>query len=562
MYNALYGGEVKRKILIVDDEDINRELLGNMLIDDYDIVYAENGQEAIDCIKNSDEKISLILLDLMMPVMDGFEFIKAYNEDQELSSIPVIVMTSDTESEAEIIKAGAVDFIKKPYNMPEVIIARCERVIELYEKQQLIDSTQIDELTGLYSKEYFYEYIRQMRTSGFVEEVTMDAISLDIEHFHLINEIYGHEEGDFVLKKIADIIRNQIKDRIGIACRAEADTFYIYTDSISDYQGFLDSINKEMDNIAFSSANIRLRMGINESINDGESPQSIFEHARLACNLIRGDYVNQIGFYDSNLHDEQIYNEKLITDIDQAIRDKDFVVHFQPKYSIQHGEPMLTSAEALVRWNHPKLGMISPGKFIPLFESNGLIQKLDEYVWEMAAYQVSRWKDKYGITIPVSVNVSRIDIYNPDLEDTLLGIVERYGLKTSELYLEITESAYSDDAELLVKVVNSLRDKGFEIEMDDFGTGYSSLNMLTAIPIDALKMDMSFVRNMLKDDTSLKLVELIIDISRFLDVPVIAEGVEEQEQLDTLKELGCDIIQGYYFSKPVSAKEFEEFIKA
>ena len=562
MYNALYGGEVKRKILIVDDEDINRELLGNMLVDDYDIVYAENGQEAIDCIKNSDEKISLILLDLMMPVMDGFEFIKAYNEDQELSSIPVIVMTSDTESEAEIIKAGAVDFIKKPYNMPEVIIARCERVIELYEKQQLIDSTQIDELTGLYSKEYFYEYIRQMRSSGFVEEVKMDAISLDIEHFHLINEIYGHEEGDFVLKKIAGIIQNQIKDRIGIACRAEADTFYIYTDSISDYQAFLDNIMKEMDDIAFSSANIRLRMGINESIDDGETPQSIFEHARLACNLIRGDYVNQIGFYDSNLHDEQIYNEKLITDIDQAIRDKDFVVHFQPKYSIQHGEPMLTSAEALVRWNHPKLGMISPGKFIPLFESNGLIQKLDEYVWETAAYQVSRWKDKYGITIPVSVNVSRIDIYNPDLEDTLLGIVERYGLKTSELYLEITESAYSDDAELLVKVVNSLRDKGFEIEMDDFGTGYSSLNMLTAIPIDALKMDMSFVRNMLKDDTSLKLVELIIDISRFLDVPVIAEGVEEQEQLDTLKELGCDIIQGYYFSKPVSAKEFEEFIKA
>jgi len=561
MYNALYGGEVKRKILIVDDEDINRELLGNMLVDDYDIVYAENGQEAIDCIKNSDEKISLILLDLMMPVMDGFEFIKSYNEDQELSSIPVIVMTSDTESEAEIIKAGAVDFIKKPYNMPEVIIARCERVIELYEKQQLIDSTQIDELTGLYSKEYFYEYIRQMRSSGFVEEVTMDAISLDIEHFHLINEIYGHEEGDFVLKKIAGIIQNQIKDRIGIACRAEADTFYIYTDSISDYQAFLDNIMKEIDDIAFSSANIRLRMGINESIDDGETPQSIFEHARLACNLIRGDYVNQIGFYDSNLHDEQIYNEKLITDIDQAIRDKDFVVHFQPKYSIQHGEPMLTSAEALVRWNHPTLGMISPGKFIPLFESNGLIQKLDEYVWETAAYQVSRWKDKYGITIPVSVNVSRIDIYNPDLEDTLVGIVERYGLKTSELYLEITESAYSDDAELLVKVVNSLRDKGFEIEMDDFGTGYSSLNMLTAIPIDALKMDMSFVRNMLKDDTSLKLVELIIDISRFLDVPVIAEGVEEQEQLDTLKELGCDIIQGYYFSKPVSAREFEEFIK-
>jgi len=427
-------------------------------------------------------------------------------------------------------------------------------------KEELLKNN-IDELTGLYSKEYFYEYIRQMRDSGFVDEVAMDAVSLDIEHFHLINEIYGHDEGDFVLKKIADIIEKTIEHRIGIACRADADTFYIYTDSIDDYQAFLDSITTEMDNVGYAPANIRLRMGINESIDDDETPQSIFEHARLACNQIRGDYVNQIGFYDSNLHDEQIYNEKLITDIDQAIKDKDFVVHFQPKYSIQHGDPILTSAEALVRWNHPTLGMISPGKFIPLFESNGLIQKLDEYVWETAAYQVSRWRDKYGMTIPVSVNVSRIDIYNPNLVDTLVGIVDRYGLKTSELYLEITESAYSNDAARLVEVVKKLRDKGFEIEMDDFGTGYSSLNMLTAIPIDALKMDMSFVRNMLKDDTSLKLVELIIDISRFLDVPVIAEGVEEQEQLDTLKELGCDIIQGFYFSKPVSAKDFEEFIK-
>lgn len=561
MYDRLYKGEMKRRVLIVDDEYINRELLGNMLMNDYDVIYAGNGQEALDAIADSNEKISLILLDLMMPVMDGFEFIKRYNEDPKLSAIPIIVMTSDADSEAEIIKAGAVDFIKKPYGMPEVILARCDRIIDLFEKQQLIDSTQIDELTGLYSKEYFYEYIRQMRDSGFVDEVAMDAVSLDIEHFHLINEIYGHDEGDFVLKKIADIIEKTIEHRIGIACRADADTFYIYTDSIDDYQAFLDSITTEMDNVGYAPANIRLRMGINESIDDDETPQSIFEHARLACNQIRGDYVNQIGFYDSNLHDEQIYNEKLITDIDQAIRDKDFVVHFQPKYSIQHGDPILTSAEALVRWNHPTLGMISPGKFIPLFESNGLIQKLDEYVWETAAYQVSRWRDKYGMTIPVSVNVSRIDIYNPDLVDTLVGIVDRYGLKTSELYLEITESAYSDDATRLVEVVTKLRDKGFEIEMDDFGTGYSSLNMLTAIPIDALKMDMSFVRNMLKDDTSLKLVELIIDISRFLDVPVIAEGVEEQEQLDTLKELGCDIIQGFYFSKPVSAKDFEEFIK-
>ncbi|MCR4611137.1 MAG: EAL domain-containing protein, partial [Lachnospiraceae bacterium] len=273
------------------------------------------------------------------------------------------------------------------------------------------------------------------------------------------------------------------------------------------------------------------------------------------------DLMNQIGLYDKKLHDKQIYNERLVSDFEDAIKNNDFMVYYQPKYSVLHGEPMLSSAEALVRWNHPQLGMISPGDFIPLFESNGLIQKLDQFVWKSAAAQIKEWKEKFGLTIPISVNVSRIDIYNPDLEEVLAAIVEINGLKTNELFLEITESAYADDASRLIEVVNNLRERGFEIEMDDFGTGYSSLNMLTAIPIDALKMDMSFVRNMLEDDMSLKLVQLIIDIASFLDVPVIAEGVETKDQLDTLRDLGCDLIQGYYFSKPVPANEFEEFIQ-
>jgi len=559
MYDELYHGEKKRKVLIVDDESINRELLGNMLMDKYDVIYSANGKEAFSCIESSKDKVSLILLDLMMPVMDGYEFIKLYKEDKKVSQIPIIVMTSDADSEAEIIKAGAVDFIKKPYSMPEVILARCERIIDLFEKKRLIDSTKIDELTGLYSKEYFFEYIKQMRESGFVDEVDMDVISIDVENFHLINEVYGHSKGDIVLKRIAEILEEQVENRIGIAARSDADTFYMYVDSIEDYQTLLDDMMKEISSISDFPASIRLRMGVNKTIDDNESPQKIFEHARMACNLVRGDYIHQIGYYDRTLHDKQIYNEKLVADIDASIRNKDFVVYYQPKYSIQHGDPILTSAEALVRWNHPTLGMISPGDFIPLFENNGLIQKLDKYVWGCAASQIKKWKDKYKVAIPISVNVSRIDIYDPELENTLIDIVNAYDLKPHELQLEITESAYSDDATRLVEVVNSLRKKDFEIEMDDFGTGYSSLNMLTTIPIDALKMDMSFVRNMHKDNTSLKLVELIIDISRFLDVPVIAEGVEEQSQLDTLRELGCDIIQGYYFSKPVPAEEFEKF---
>jgi EAL domain-containing protein (putative c-di-GMP-specific phosphodiesterase class I) len=223
--------------------------------------------------------------------------------------------------------------------------------------------------------------------------------------------------------------------------------------------------------------------------------------------------------------------------------------------------PRLASAEALVRWIHPKLGFISPGDFIPLFESNGLIQKVDNYVWHEAAAQIRRWKEEHGTSIPVSVNVSRINILDPELESKLENIRAENGLSPEELMLEVTESAYSENTGRLIEVVERLRQKGFRIEIDDFGAGYSSLNMITSIPVDILKIDMSFIRNMEKDERNLKLVKLIIDIAKFLKVPSIAEGVETESQLATLKKMGCEIIQGFYFSKPVPPKDFVSFFE-
>ena len=206
--------------------------------------------------------------------------------------------------------------------------------------------------------------------------------------------------------------------------------------------------------------------------------------------------------------------------------------------------------------------MISPGEFIPLFERNGLIRLLDNFVWREAAAQVRRWRDTLGVTLPVSVNVSRVDVFDPELENKFTQILEEYELSHDSLLLEITESACSENEERFVEIIEGLRNNGFKIEMDDFGIGYSSLNMLTNIPIDAIKLDMQFVRKMLRDVKSLKLVQLVIDISDFLQVPVIAEGVETVEQLTTLKTLGCEIIQGYYFSPPLPAKDFTKLIEA
>ena len=557
MDRFISANEYKRHVMIVDDEEINRLMLGNILENEYEVVYANNGQEAWDLLNGDEKDISLLLLDLLMPVMDGFELITKLKEDDELKRIPVIVMTSEKEAEVKSIKLGASDFITKPYDMPEVILARCERIIKLSEETRLIRSTEKDAVTGLFTRDYFFEYIRQIEAHF---KNTIDALVFNIDHFHLVNEMYGRNTGDSILMRVAEALEEVLRPNAIISCRTEADTFYVYCAHIEDYAPLVAKIQEKLDN-ASAPSKIRLRLGIYQEADPDVEAELRFDRAKIACNRIRGDYSTSVAYYDKELYQRSIYHERLIKDVEEAIANEDFKVFFQPKYDITADVPKLRSAEALIRWIHPELGMISPGDFIPLFESNGLIQKVDHYVWKKAAKQIREWKDKYNYDIAVSVNVSRIDIFDPELQNKLREILKENGLNERELMLEITESAYADNANTLIGVTESLRNSGFLIEMDDFGSGYSSLNMITTLPIDVLKLDMKFVRNMEKDEKSMKLVDLIIDIAKFLNVPVVAEGVETQSQLDTLKKMGCNVIQGYYFSKPVPAEEFEKFIE-
>lgn len=558
MENFRKSNGLKRRVLVVDDEEINCEILGNILRGRYEVDYAHDGREAFGMLKNASPQYSLILLDLLMPKMDGFELIKVCRGSSGLKNIPIIVMTSEKEAEVKSINLGAVDFITKPYDMPEVILARCERIIELSEDKTIISSAEKDNLTGMYSRDFFFEYIRQLEV--YNRDRLMDALIFNIDHFHLINEMYGRKMGNMILKELAQMLMNIFKDVAGIGCRTEADTFYVYCQHQFSYDSIMKMIQDNLPDLS-ETAKIRVRMGIYPNVDKDVEVEQWFDRAKLACDRIRGDYTKAMSTYSSELHERSLYHEKLINEIGEAINRKDLIVYYQPKYGIQGDKPVLKSAEALIRWKHPENGMISPGDFVPLFEGNGLIQKLDNYVWEEAARQIRKWKEKYGRTIPVSVNVSRIDIYDPELENKLLKILENNDLTSEELLLEITESAYADNAKALADVVESLRNKGFMIEMDDFGSGYSSLNMLTTIAVDAIKIDMKFIRNMRRDDKSLRMVKLIVDIAKFLDVPTVAEGVEDEVQVEVLKKMGCDLIQGFYFSRPVPPEEFEKLIE-
>ncbi len=549
---------LRRSILIVDDDHIAREILGNMLEDQYEVSYAENGVIALSIIKRDKLKLSLVILDLHMPEMDGYSLLKLLRSDNELRRIPVIVLTSEKGAEVESLRIGAADFITKPFDMPEVICARVSHSIELAEDSVIIHETERDELTGLFHKEFFFQYGK--RLDELNNNMPMDAVVVDINRFHVVNELYGRSYGNMILKKIGKSLHELVSETGGLACRRDNDQFCVYLPHSDDLQYKLPQYIAEIDK-RINDSNISLRYGVYSDDGSEKCMEHRFDYARLACQKLRNSYVSCFDLYDDEQHSKELYSERLINDMDKALSERQFKVCYQPKYSIKGDRPQLSSAEALIRWFHPEFGMISPGQFISLFEENGLIQKLDRFVWNEAAAQIKQWKEKYGLDIPVSVNVSRVDVFNSRLTHILEEITKRNGLENKNLLLEITESAYTDNSQQIIETVKSLRKRGFRIEMDDFGSGYSSLNMLTALPIDALKLDMKFIRGICESEKNERLVGIMIDIARLLDVPVIAEGVETGEQMELLKKLGCDIIQGYYFSKPLPPKEFAVLIE-
>ena len=419
-------------------------------------------------------------------------------------------------------------------------------------ERALISAVELDSLTKLYNKNFFFEYANRIHQRS--PEPEMDAIVINIEQFHSVNELNGREFGDQVLRMLGEEIRAFLSQSNGIGARFDADRFDIFCKPQPDYQALLDRFQRKVNQMAHD-ATINLRMGV-APWQKGTDPVLQFDRARTACNKVRGA-EKHLMVYDDVLQKREQLNQRLINDLGRSIQEHEFKVYFQPKYNIQNDTPELASAEALIRWQHPELGLIPPDDFIPLFEKNGQIREIDKYVWNEAARQIRYWRDKYGITLPVSVNLSRVDALDPSLEKTLDDLITRFELERKYLNLEITESAYTENADQLRDTIYRLREKGFVIEMDDFGSGYSSLNMLSSMPIDVLKMDKAFIQNIEHSEKDFRLVELILDIARNLQVPVIAEGVETKAQMLMLKNAGCALVQGFYFSRPLPPDVFE-----
>lgn len=439
---------------------------------------------------------------------------------------------------------------KKEYIGNFLVIHDRTKDIEML-RQEHIRATR-DKLTGLYNREYFYEksaeYIREHAEETFL------IVCSDVGNFKLVNDIFGVGTGDELLVNIAKGIKErtipgEIYGRIG------NDRFALLMRK-KDYneEAFIAGPKQVLKIDNDVSYQLNVYVGVYE-VRNPEMPVSVMcDRAFMAANSIKGSYQKRVAYYDEHLRNSVLCEQEIVREATVALREGGFQIYLQPQIT---SKGKVTGAEALVRWIHPEKGVLAPGEFIEILEKNGMIVKLDQYVWELACMQLKKWKEEGHDDMYLSVNISTRDFYFVDVYRVLKGLVEKYGITPDRLRLEITETAVMLNLERQLELIQKLRDTGFCVEMDDFGSGYSSLNMLKNIQVDGLKVDMAFLERTGDEVRGRKILKMVIGMAKELELSVITEGVETEEQVAFLTEIGCDMFQGYYYAKPMPVDEFE-----
>lgn len=426
-----------------------------------------------------------------------------------------------------------------------------ENILEL-EMQRY--SASHDSLTDIYNRERFFERVEETLRAHPEEKRVM--IGIDVKDFKLVNDLFGEETGNQILKRIAGLMRRDASPDT-LYARLEADHFAMCMREENfieeDYVLYLE----ELKRIVHSSIyRMHAHVGVYHIIDPEMSISVMCDKAFVAIGRIKDDYQQIVAHYTENMGSSEQREKVMIGEFDRALQAGEFQMFLQPQVAVD-GYGIL-GAEALVRWDHPVRGMISPAEFIPVFEKSGYITRLDSYMWELACKQLRIWKDQGFGHIHISVNISPKDFYLINIYDTLTALVERYEIDPANLKLEITETALMEEISKHISLLERLRSYGFQVEIDDFGSGYSSLNTLQDIEADVLKLDMGFLRKTSHEKRSRTIMNSVIDMSKHLGLTVVTEGVETIEQVNYLTEAGCDIFQGYYFAKPMPVVDFEK----
>ena len=413
---------------------------------------------------------------------------------------------------------------------------------------------QYDKLTGLYDGVTFCRMVKNAVAED--NEKKYALILFDIEKFKIVNELYGFDFADEVLEFIAFNMRNIFKETDAVICHFMSDFFGIFTeyDSEEDLIEMVKQISSKTS--LYKNVPVSLSFGIHKIRDRSLSPRLICDYANMAKKTVKGNRIVNYAFYTEKIKNRILEDKYIENEMEYALKNGQFSMYLQPKYNISTSE--IIGAEALVRWVHPKKGLIMPDKFIPLFEKNGFIVNLDKYIWEQACIEIRKWIDSGQTPVPISVNVSRVNVGNPKLIEILDSLVEKYKIDKKYLELEIIETVYYDDQNHLIETLNQLKKADYTLLMDDFGSGFSSLNMLKNTPFDILKIDRNFLNETMVTDKGKKIILHTISLSNDIGINTVAEGVETKEQAEYLLECGCNVAQGYYYSKPVELNVFDE----
>ena len=565
---------VKPRLLIIDDEEQIRMLLMDLLGAVYDCCTAGSAEEALSAL--SEDTFDLVISDIDMGRMSGLELVPRVHS---LSPDTVVVMISgnqDIEFAIQALRVGAFDYISKPIDLRhvEASVERALRHSELLKekrryKEQLEELLQkrtaqvdwlayYDTVTQLPNRALFEDRLTQACSIARSTAQSLGVLFISLDQFKKVNDSLGHAPGDSLLREFAERLKSCISQSDTVA-RFGNDEFALLLTQIDGTNDVIETIGSLSQVLQFSfdlpghEVSATASAGVSMFPIDGEDCHTLLKNAGAALYKAKKSGGANYQFYTADMHELATRRLALETSLRRAIQNEEFLIHYQPRVSVD--SLAITGVEALVRWQHPQFGLVSPSEFIPLAEDTGLIVPIGEWVLRQACEQNRRWQDEGFAPVQVAVNISGRQFHDRDLSQTVIRILNESGLAPNHLELELTESSIIQNAEFAATVLTRWRNMGVNISIDDFGTGVSSLASLKRLPIGALKIDQSFVRDATTDPDDAAIVMAIITLAHNLRLRVVAEGVETEEQLRFLQLLRCDEIQGYFFSKPLPAEK-------
>ncbi|MEL7034126.1 MAG: EAL domain-containing protein [Cyanobacteria bacterium J06592_8] len=569
------------KILVVDDEVelqrlIKQRFRKNIRAKEFDFVFVHNGVEALNKLKQ-ECKIDVVLTDINMPEMDGLTLLGELSDIDDNIKAVVVSAYSDLTNIRTAMNRGAFDFLTKPIDFRdlEITIKKTLKFVQkIRERQEQLEKTQAkleydavhDTLTGLPNRACLLNLLqRSIAQTQRYPDYLYAVLFIDLDRFKVINDSLGHSAGDIVLQEVAKRLTDCIRASDTLA-RFGGDEFVILLEELTDVHDVLRVTQRIQKQLAKPlelngyEAHLGASIGIALSTLQYQQPEDVLRDADAAMYRAKAQGKNQYIIFDPTIQASVMERLNLENDLRRAISRGDFSLYYQPIIEVNTGR--LSSFEALIRWFTPT-GTISPMKFIPIAEETGLISPLGWWVFQEACYQLQHWRKKFPQqqSLMLNINFSAIQLKQTDLVDNIKSILDAIGLPGNSLKFEITESCLLEKNATPIQVIQSLKKLGINICIDDFGTGYSSLSRLHEFPIDTLKIDRAFVKRIEAGSGSLEMVKMIIALAHSLNMDVVAEGVETTAQLEQLKGLECEFVQGYFLARPLDPVGAEEFLK-